>query len=164
MSQVNMPAAWGVRRAIVVSSIALILALTAALVNLHRISDARSVEVAVPPAAVRVDAASVSGVVHEGLPAFALHWDGQPPSAILVDKSSGIVLAASAFSEATRVQNRSAVRFTDGIVTFVLDARRWSPDARLALRVEAVEPRTWFLSWAAIAALAAVALMASIAI
>lgn len=164
MRQPGVTAARAARVAIAVSSLALVIASAAAIVTLRGISTPASVDVVVPPASVHVDSASVSGVVRDGLPAFALHWDGQPPSALLVDKSSGAVLAASAFSEATFSQNRSAVRFTDGIVKFVLDSRRWSPDTQLLVRVEAVEPRTWFLFWGAVAALAGVVLTTAIAI
>jgi Zn-dependent protease len=78
---------------------------------------------------------------------------------VLFDVSTGDVVAASSFSDATFRDSSSAVRFADGAATLVLDVRRWSPDLRLALRVEAVQRRTRFLLREAGAGVAAVILL-----
>lgn len=128
-----------------------VLASVLAVVNLREITDAPTVDVAVPATSIRIDGGVAHGTVREGLPPFALHWDGQPPEAVLVDASSGAVLAATALSDRTFEQNRSAVRFTDGEVRFTLDERRLTPRTRLVVRCESVRPRTRFYAWAALA-------------
>jgi hypothetical protein len=130
-----------------------------AVVSLRAIANPPLVDVPVPSSLIKVDGQSVTGTLRSGLPPFELHWDGQPPSAVLVDISTGTILAAPAFSDATFAQNLSAVRFANGIATFVLDRRRWSPELPLSLRIEAVKPRTWFLVWGVVALFAAVALL-----
>jgi len=140
-----------------------VLASALALVNLREIADAPTIDVAVPAAATQAGDGVVRGTIRDGVPPFELHWDGQPPSAVLVDATSGAVLAATAFSDNTFNQNRSAVRFVSGEVRFTLDARRLTPGTRLAVRCEAVRSRTRFYAWALLAiglALAASALSA----
>ena len=94
--------------AIVVSAFVVAGAAALAVVSLRAIADPPLVDVPVPASLVNVDGTSVAGVVRDGLPPYELHWDGQPPSAVLVDVSTGTVLAAPAFSDATFAQNRSA--------------------------------------------------------
>ena len=119
------------------------LAAVTAVTNLRMIAEPALVEVTVPSAAVRIDGELVRGEVRDGLPAYVRHWDGQPPSAILIDAARGTVLAAAVFSEESFAQQRNAVRFTGGRVIFTLDARRWPAGGTpLILRIEAVQPGT----------------------
>jgi hypothetical protein len=141
--------------AALVSALVAVAAAVLAAVTLRAIADPPIVEVSIPPSQIKVDSTSVTGAIRDGLPQFELHWDGQPPSAVLVDVSTGAALAAPAFSDATFAQNRNAVRFANGNATFVLARDRWSPDLRLSLRVEAVRARTWFLVWGTVASVAA---------
>lgn len=133
------------------AALGFVIASALALVALHEIADAPTIDIPVPASAIDVSAGVIRGTISEGLPRFELHWDGQPPGAVLVDASSGAVLAATAFSDKTFDQNRSAVRFTDGEVRFTLDARRLTPGTRLAVRCEAVRSRTRFYAWGLLA-------------
>lgn len=100
---------------------------------------------------MRADGELVRGELLEGLPPYELHWDGQPPSAVLVNRQTGAVLAASTFSDDSFSLNRNAVRFTDGRVRFVVDGRRWSAArGSLVVRCEAVSSR-WRYTLAALA-------------
>lgn len=146
--------------AAVVAAVASILAV----VSLRSIVEPALVDVAVPPSAIATVDGVAGGTIRAGLPPFERHWDGQPPSAVLVSPSTGAVLAAAAFSDGTFDRNLSAVRFVDGEARFRLDARRWSPGAPLALRIEAVQSRGRFILWSSVAAIAALAFMVLIAI
>ena len=141
----------------------LVLAAVLAAVNLRDISEPALVDVPVPATAIHAGDGIVSGSVLAGLPAYGLRWDGQPPSAILVNPASGVVLAAAAFSDKTFEGNRNAVRFVGGDARFKLDARRWSEGTPLVLRTEAVKPRGWFFFWAGISAALAIALLVAFA-
>jgi hypothetical protein len=68
----------------------------------------------VPDATFQAEGDLWRGEITGGLPPFELHWDGQPPAAVLVETAGGMVLAAAAFSESSFAQNRNAVRFTSG--------------------------------------------------
>jgi hypothetical protein len=149
---------FGVVAALLATTLAL--AVVLAITNLRAISEPALVDVVVPASALLVDGELVRGQVREGLPPYVLHWDGQPPSAVLVDSERGTVLAAAAFSDQSLNRQRNAVRFTDGEARFVLDARRWVPGrAPLVLRVEAVRPRTRFHAAAAVAVSLALTLL-----
>ncbi len=139
------------------------LATILAVVNLRKIAEPTLIDVAVPTSATSVREGLVHGIVGDGLPPYVLHWDGQPPSAILVDASTGRVLAAAAFSDTTFSANRNAVRFTSGLARFTLDARRYRPASSLLLRFEVVKPRGTFLFWSTLAAAATIALMVLLA-
>jgi hypothetical protein len=139
--------------------VALVVAVGVALSNLRAIADAPLVDIAVPTAALQADGELLRGELYDGLPPYELHWDGQPPAAVLVDAARGTVLAAAAFSDESFAQNRNAVRFTSGRVHFVLDARRWTAaGSSLILRCEAVRPRGRFV----LAALTALGLAAAL--
>jgi hypothetical protein len=128
------------------------------LTSLKQIAVAPVIDVAVPASAIAVDGELVRGGLSGGLPAYRLHWDGQPPSALLVDRRSGAVLAASVFSDETFARSRDAVRFTPAGARFVLDARRWTPGTPLVLRCEAVPSRARYYG----AATASIALLVSL--
>jgi hypothetical protein len=102
------------------------------------------ITIAIPASAIAVDDLAVRASVTDGVPEYQLHWDGQPPSAVLIDTEHDVVVAATAFSDESFDHNRSAVRFVPGEARIKLDARRWTPGTPLALRVEAVRARTWF--------------------
>lgn len=144
--------------------VAVVVAAVVAVASLKAISEPALVDVSVPASALRVDGELVRGEVRDGLPPYALHWDGQPPSAVLVDAERGTVLAAAAFSEQSLTGQRNAVRFTDGDVRFVLDGRRWTPRRpALLLRVEAVRPRTRYHAAAAAVVILILTLLGSFA-
>ncbi len=141
--------------------LALALAVTGAvaIASLRRITTAPTVDVAVPPSSLEVADVRVAGRVRDGLPPYRLHWDGQPPSAVLVDARKGTVLAAAVFTDQGFGRSRNAVRFADGDVRFVLDARRLpAGDASLAVRVEAMPSRGRFLAAALLTLLLALSL------
>ena len=121
----------------------------AAVSSLRSIAVAPVVEIAVPDATFQADGDLWRGDITGGLPPFELHWDGQPPSAVLVETAAGTVFAAAAFSEKSFALNQNAVRFTSGRARVVLDARRWMPgSAPLVLRAEAVRSRRGFFAGA----------------
>ena len=138
---------------------ALALAVLVALMDLRAISKPAVVDIVVPASALQVDGARVRGEVREGVPPYALHWDGQPPSAVLLEPRRQSVLAAAVFSNDSFDRNLSAVRFLDGEVRFELDARRWVPGAPLIVRVEAVRSRGGFRRAAVAAVLLGLALL-----
>ena len=145
-------------------ALALAVAAAVAIASLRGISETPTVDVAVPASAVQVSEDRAAGRVRDGLPAYRLHWDGQPPSAILVDVRTGTALAAAVFTDQGFARSRNAVRFTDGDVRFVLDPRRLpAGDASLAVRVEAVPPRARFIAAALLTLLLALALPALVA-
>jgi len=120
-----------------------------AISSLRSIAVAPLVEIAVPDETFHVDGGVWRGEIASGLPPFALHWDGQPPAAVLVETTRGTVLAAAAFSEQSFAQNQNAVRFTSGRAQLALDSRRWMPgSAPLVLRCEAVRSRAGFYAGA----------------
>src|SRR5438105_2886182 len=103
------PARW---RLVSIAAAALVAAAAsvAAVVSLRSIAEPAQVDVAVPSSAIAMADGVVRGTIREGLPAFERHWDGQPPSAVLVSPPTGAVLAAAAFCDATFEKNSSAVR------------------------------------------------------
>lgn len=140
------------QRAAVLIAAALAVASGLAISELRAIAVPAVVEIAVPPQAVHADGERLRGELLEGLPPYELHWDGQPPSAVLVNRQDGRVLAASTFSDDSFSRNRNAVRFTDGRVRFVVDGRRGSAaSGSFVVRCEAVAPR-WRYTLAALAA------------
>jgi hypothetical protein len=144
---------------------ALVVAVGAAVWSLRRVADAPIVEIAVPDTALHAENDLWRGQITEGAPPFELHWDGQPPAAILIDAERRTVLAASAFSDRSFAQNRNAVQFTPGRIRFVLDSRRWTPgSAGLILRCEAVRSRRMFYTSAVTALGLAAALLVLLAV
>ena len=145
-------------------ALALAVAAAVAITSLRGISEAPTVDVAVPASAMQVAQGRAAGRVRDGLPPYRLHWDGQPPSAILVDVRTGTALAAAVFTDQGFARSRNAVRFTDGDARFVLDPRRLpAGDASLAVRVEAVPPRGRFIAAALLTLSLALALPALVA-
>jgi len=56
----------------------------AAISSLRSIAVAPLLEIAVPDATFHADGDVWRGEITSGLPPFELHWDGQPPAAVLV--------------------------------------------------------------------------------
>src|SRR5438874_8820831 len=100
MSRAAAPARW---RLVSIAAAAIVAgtASVAAVVSLRSIAEPAQVDVAVPPSAIATIGGVVRGTIRDGLPPFERHWDGQPPSAVLISPSTGAVLAAAAFSDAT---------------------------------------------------------------
>jgi hypothetical protein len=145
-------------------ALGLVVATAVAITSLRGISVSPTVDIAVSPSAWQIDEGRVAGRVGEGLPTYRLHWDGQPPSAVLMDARRGAVLAAAVFTDQGFSRSRNAVRFVDGDVRFVLDTRRLpSGNASLAVRVEVVPPRGRFTAAATLAVCFALALPALVA-
>src|SRR5256885_16300294 len=98
---------------------ALVAAVGLTLASLRQIAVAPLVDVPVPLSAISIDGERVRAEMKDGLPLYRLHWDGQPPSAVLVDRASGSVLAASTFSDESFAGGRNGVRFTPAGARFV---------------------------------------------
>ena len=130
--------------AIAAVSIAGLILAAAALANLRDITRPSTVDIAVPTSAWAIEGSVARASVRDGLPSYVLHWDGQPPTAILIDADRGLVLAPPALSDDTFARNQNAVRFSADAAHVKLDARQFRPDTNVALRVEAVRPRLWF--------------------
>jgi hypothetical protein len=152
------------RIAVALLAAAILIATGAAIWSLRSIAVPPAIDITVPDSALHADGDVWRGRVSDGLPPFELHWDGQPPAAVLVNAATGAVLAAAAFSDGSFAQNRNAVRFTNTGADIVLDADRWQPGvAPLALRCEAVRSRRPFYAWAITAFVLAVALLVAVA-
>lgn len=129
--------------------------------ELRGLSRAPVITIAIPASAIAVEGEAASVSVIDSLPPYQVHWDGQPPSAVLIDAERNVVLAATAFSDDSFDRNRSAVRFVPGEARIKLDRRLWREGTPLALRVEAVASRTRFHAFAVAAVICAVAIVLS---
>jgi len=112
--------------------------------------------VTVTAAAVTMDDELVYGQLAQGLPVWHKHWDGEPPRAVLVDASSGEIVAPPLLAEQSLATNGSGVLWKRDECRFVLSQSLWNRgDAHPLLRCEVVRSSATFYGSCGIALLAA---------
>ena len=117
-----------------------------ALLTLPRASSVEYVRRPISDGDLAIADTRISGTFPQGLlPAYHLHWDGQPPQAFLVDARTDQVLAPSALSEATLKLNQNAVLWTPTTCTFAMSPALYAATGEhLAVKFEVPGPRRVF--------------------